>query len=56
MAELEGAAAQSRAAHAEVAEALQTRRAALARCDEAMAAAAAERQVRARHLDGTGPW
>jgi len=47
---LEAAAAATRASHAEVADALQSRRAALSRCDEAMAAAAAERQAR------LGPW
>jgi len=47
---LEAAAAAARAAHAEVADALRARRAALSRCDEAMAAAAAERQAR------LGPW
>ena len=46
VAQQEGVVARSRAAHAEVAEALQARRAALTRCDEAMAAASAERQAR----------
>ncbi|KAK9836025.1 hypothetical protein WJX81_006911 [Elliptochloris bilobata] len=45
VAQLEGVVARSRDAHAEVAEALQARRAALTRCDEAMAAATAERQA-----------
>ena len=45
MAQQEGVVAHSRAAHEEVAEALQARRAALTRCDEAMAAATAERQA-----------
>jgi len=48
VAELEAAAAATRASHAEVADALRARRAALSRCDEAMAAAAAERQARLR--------
>ena len=46
MAQQEGVVARSRAAHEEVAEALQARCAALTRCNEAMAAATAERQAR----------
>lgn len=46
VAQQEGVVARSRATHEEVAKALQARRAALTRCDEAMAAATAERQAR----------